>query len=542
MIQSAATGKLIRTCAYWAALAVIFGWAAWRRFSLPLDPIADLDIWGYLSPALFKLTRGEFVHAQGRNFVYPGFLCLLLRGFGDFRAITVVQHLLGLAGGGVILMAWRNVRALVASSKFGDGAHTVLGLFLAGAFLLAGEPIRAEMGIRPEGLCAFLVALNLFFLTRFLATTFVARKPAVASGIGTGASAVLLAAVKPSFVFLALVPLLPIGIFLVTRNPLRQKIAIALGIAFFAALIAVPEHFLSQGDDRSRLFLPTNLFVVHADLIRDQLADDVTSRAALPYQGEWLDKIQKQLALEIEKSAKAEGASFPSLGFSPDYLMYDQTSIAEQVAQEFNNDIPAITSFYRFCYLRTWQQRPAAMLKKVGRQVALFYAPISPVYDRRKFIPLAFVYEVGAHSFAPEQYREVLNAYPAALEFIRRSALLGETAPPVEQRRIIQKIVVFLARAYLPLLALTVVISLACLRREVRKKIGPLLVLTLLVFAYNAAASLEVAIMQVFDGPRYSTVQFCFTVFAEFLALRLVAEALLAGADRVRLRNRNSGR
>ena len=526
MIQSPASGKSIRKFICWTAVAVIVGGAAWRRFSLPLDPIADLDIWGYLSPALLKLTRGEFVHA-GRNFVYPGFLFLLLRAFGDFRAIVILQHILGLAGGGLILMTWQSVRSFIASSRFGGRVHTALGLVLVAVFLLAGEPIRAEMEIRPEGICAFLLALNLYFLTRFLAQMFVAQKATVAWGVGTGASAVLLAAVKPSFVFLALVPLLPIAIFLVTRNPLRQRIVIALGVALSAAVIVVPEHLLSREDEGSRLFLPTNLFVVHADLIRDQLADDVATGVVLPYQREWLDKIQKQLAVAIEKSAAAEGSRFPSLRFSPDYLMYDATSIAEQVAKEFNYDTTAITSFYRFCYWRTWQQRPVAMLTKIGRQIALFYAPVSPVYDRRKFVPLAIVYKIGAHSFDHESYREVLNAYPPGLELIRRSAVLGETAPPIEQSRLLRPTVAFLAGAYLPLLALTLVISAACLRTDFRKRIGRLAAMTLLVFAYNAAACLEVAIMQVFDGPRYSTVQFCFTVLAEFLALRLVLEGLI---------------
>jgi hypothetical protein len=207
--------------------------------------------------------------------------------------------------------------------------------------------------------------------------------------------------------------------------------------------------------------------------------------------------------------------------------MYDPTSIAEQVAQEFNYDVPGITSFYHFCYWRAWQQRPIAMLKKVGRQMRLFYAPVLPAYDRRKFIPLAIVYEIGAHSFDPESYREVLNGYPGTIEFIQRSALLGETAPPIEQPRLIRKVVAFLARAYLPLFALALVISATCLWTDCRKRLGPLAAVTLLVFAYNAAACLEVAIMQVFDGPRYSTVQFCFTVFAEFLALRLVLEGVL---------------
>src|SRR5216117_3651824 len=76
---------------------VVFAGAAWQRFSRPLDPIADPDTWGYLSPALRKLTGAEFGHTNGRNFLYPGFLYLVLAAFGDFRAIGVVQHLLGLA-------------------------------------------------------------------------------------------------------------------------------------------------------------------------------------------------------------------------------------------------------------------------------------------------------------------------------------------------------------------------------------------------------------------------------------------------------------
>src|SRR5437879_4623584 len=87
-----------RLC-YWTALAFIFTWAVWQRFVLPLDPIADPDTWGYLSPALRKLTGAEFGHSQGRNFLYPGFLYLILSPFADFRAITFVQHLLGLVAG-----------------------------------------------------------------------------------------------------------------------------------------------------------------------------------------------------------------------------------------------------------------------------------------------------------------------------------------------------------------------------------------------------------------------------------------------------------
>jgi len=90
--QSFRPGKdLLWPICYWATVAFIFAWAVWQRFKLPLDPIADPDTWGYLSPALRKLTGAEFGHIQSRNFLYPGFLYLVLRCFGDFRAIGVVQ-------------------------------------------------------------------------------------------------------------------------------------------------------------------------------------------------------------------------------------------------------------------------------------------------------------------------------------------------------------------------------------------------------------------------------------------------------------------
>jgi hypothetical protein len=512
---------------YRSAIVAIFAWAAWRRFSLPLTPITDPDTWGYLSPALLRLTKGQFIHAHGRNFIYPAFLLLLLRPFGDFRSIVVVQHLLGLAGGGLVLMTWRRVRTFIATSRLGHRAHAILGLILLVVFLQAGEPIRTEMELRPEGTCGFLLSFNLYCITEFLARTFVLRKAAVAWGIATAVSAILLASLKPSFVFLALVSLFPIAIFLVTRNPVRQKIALVLGIAVSAAIIILPEYFLGRDDELSQRFLPTTLFVVHADLIRDQMADDVEHRASVPYARDWLERMQKQLAAEIAKTAVTEGRRFRSFGFSPDVLMYGANSTAEQLAAEFHDDIPALNSFYRFYYWRTWQQRPLAMTKKVTRQIALFYAWPSPVYDRRKVIPLKVDYQIGAGSFDPDSYRETLNAYPAALEMIRRSASLAETAPAIEQGWAIRLPIAFLAGAYLPLLAFAVLAGLGCLRRDFRKTFGWLTGLTLFVFAYNAAACLEVAIIHTFDLARYSTIQFCFTVLAEFLALRLLLEIIV---------------
>ncbi len=513
---------------YWAAVISLFGWAIWQRFfSLPLDPIADPDIWGYLSPALKQLTGSGFVHAEARNFLYPGFLLLLLRFFGDFRAITIVQHLLGLSAGAFLLLTWRRARIFVVAPRLTVGSYHAVGLITAAVFLVAGEPIRAEMQIRPEGICAFLFSVNLWFAVAFIAGTFVEKRPpSPGLGIGLTFTAMLLASVKPSFIFLALVAMLPVGISFLQRGFIRQKLWLLGGAGAAAILLFVPEYFLSREDDLAPLFLPTSLFVIHADLIRDQMADDLKEAVNLPYPRDWLGRVHADLSAEIAKS-RAAPENYSSIGFSPDYLMYRQTSIATRLLEEFHYDTAAVTAFYRFYYWRTWKHCPIAMLKKIGRQLAIFYAPMCPAYDLEKMNPLTIWYQIGFTSLHNFNYPDLWKAYPPAVEFMRRIEPLAHGTPAIHQRKASRRALVFLAGAYLPFLAISLLLgAVALFRREYRQRVGWLVGLTLFLLCYNAGACLEVAIIHSLDVPRYSTVQMFFTLLAEFLAARLLLESL----------------
>jgi hypothetical protein len=520
--------KSPRAFAYWLALAVLFTWAAWRRFSLPLDPIADPDIWGYLSPALLKLNGAEFVHLEGRNFVYPAFLLMVLRVFGDFRAITIVQHLLGMAAGAIAIVTWRRVTAFLPKPSFPVGLHRCLGLLFGAVVLLAGEPIRTEMQCRPEGVCAFILSLNLYFGLEFIARAYVDKtKPAVAFGIGAGVTAMLLASLKPSFIFLAALALVPIAFFLCQRNRLREKSRLGFALLTSALVIFVPEYLLSRTDEVAHTFLATTLFTSHADLIRDQLADDLERQAPTPWEPGRLRRIHEQLKTEIDNSAAAAAWRYPSLGFSPEYLMYNPGSSAVQVAHEFNEDMAATTAFYRFYYWRCWQHRPVPMLKKIARQLALFYAPLCPAFDRGKYLPLEFWYRQSVASLDRSSQPKVWNNYQAAAELLQRSAALPDRAPVIEQNKFVRRTVVFLSAAYLPLLSASVALAIVLmLRPDYRKQLGWLALITLFVFSYNAAVCLETAILHSLDVPRYVTIQFYFTVLAEFLAIRFLFEGV----------------
>jgi hypothetical protein len=509
-------------------VTLLFAWAAWQRFALPLNPIADPDTWGYLSPALRKLIGTEFGHTSGRNFIYPEFLFVLLRAFGDFRAITVAQHFLGLLAGGILLLTWRRARVFVPNPQVGHAVQTGLGLLAAAIFLLAGEPIRFEMQLRPEGVCAFLISVNLYFVIQFTACFFVEgrRVAAVVYGIAAVFSSILLASVKPSFWLASIVVLLLVAIFFFERGLIWQKIALGGGAAVSAALVLLPGHFLGRNDEVSQTFLPRNLFAIHANLIRDQMADDLRYGAKVPYPEEWVRRVHDALSTEIEKSIVAN--DYRTLGFNPDYLMYQKNSIQVQLRREFGGNISALCTFYWFYYGRIWRQRPLLVFKKIMRQMAIFYRPVCPVYNRRKSWPLTDIYERAIFSLDSGPYRKIRAAYPPATDFMHRTEILSRSAPTIQQPRPIRLVLGLLAITYLPLLLSSLALGLTVLlRAEWRKRLGWLTALILLGYLYNAAACLEVAVIHSLEIRRYITVQMFLTLLTQFFALWFIIEFAL---------------
>ena len=511
---------------YWSGVVILFGLAAWRRFTLPLDPIADPDTWGYLSPALRKLTGAPFGHISGRNFIYPGFVYLLLRVFGDFRAIATTQHVLGLLAGVILLLTWHRARALLARPRLSREFYCAIGLLAAAIFLVASEPVHFEMQLRPEGLCAFLFSINLYVLTQFTACCVIEHRRVATAiyGVAGVFSSALLGSVKPSFMLVSFLVLLPIGMLFFRQGQLWQKVVIAVGGTASVLLLWLPEHFLSRNDRISQSFLPTILFVIHANLIRDQIADDLARNAKLPYDSEWLRRIQRELSAELSKS----GNHYKTLGFDPDYLMYNQTSIAAQLRAEFGSDVSALCRFYRFYYLRIWRYRPVGVLEKIGRQLAIFYLPKCGAYKSRNLVSLADRYRRGVVALSSESYRKTWAAYPPALQFVDRTQMLAESKQVLRQPACIGKLLNILAATYLPLLLATLGFGATLLfHKRHRSRFGCLAASVLFVYSYNFASSVEVATIHSLEIPRYMTVQMYVAILAQFLAIWLILEVVL---------------
>jgi len=268
--------------------------------------------------------------------------------------------------------------------------------------------------------------------------------------------------------------------------------------------------------------------VNHADLIRDQIADDLQRGASVPYSREWLERVHAALRTEIAKSFTARPDHYWSFGFDPDYLMYNPDSIVTQLRREFGNNGPDPSAFYRFYYWRIWQRRPLAVARKIQTQMTVFYAAMSPVYNREKSLPLTGKYGDGANALRIEPNPELWMGYAPAVEFMSRTESLARNAPIIHQPFPIRMTNSFFSGLYRPLLWIALALGAVVLcQQRYRRRLGWLTVLVLFLYSYNAAACLEVAIVNSLEVRRYLTVQMFFTTIAQFFALWLLCEVAI---------------
>jgi hypothetical protein len=354
------------------------------------------------------------------------------------------------------------------------------------------------------------------------------RTRTVIYGSATVLTSLLLASMRPSFWLTAIVVMVPLAAFFLRQNWWRQKIALGLATALTALLLLWPEHILSRKDRESQLFLPTMLFVIHADLIRDQMAADLKENASLPYSRDRLERVYVALNSEIAKSQANYPGHYPYLNFNPEYLWFDPSSIATQLQREFGGHDSAFCAFCRFYYCRTWQRRPLQAFQKVARQFSIYYFPKCPAYTPTKFWPLMDAYQRAIAPLNAERYRTIAAQLPAFADFVHRTTSLAQTAPITEQPRLIREALGDLAVTYFSLVLLTPILSTIIFWRQARwRRLRWLAALALFGCAYNAASCLEIAIVNSLEVHRYITVQMYATLLTQLLALWLVFEFAL---------------
>lgn len=528
-----------------AALCVILLCAARVRLFWPGVPVVDPDTWGYLHPGLSKLNGQGFIHTNGRNFVYPGFIYLILAATASFRAITLAQHVLGLASGVLLWTCWRQWRAWFTDPRLPLWADALLGLGLVAFFEQSASEVSYEHQIRPEAVFPFFALIEVSLLLAFLRAWFVERRPGRAAGLAGGAwfVALLLYQLKPSFglaLGAAAAPVL-VAALVPWRQPGRPRSLLA-GAALAATLagaglFAWPEHRLAQGDPMSTLFLPETLLTIHADLIADQMAEDLRDHAPTAYDPAWLAQAHALLRTELHRASNLPSHSYPSLGFNPDYLMYRQSFCAWLMGRMTP---PQIAAFAMDYYRRVWAHHPGRMLGKIAGQLRVFYSVHCTTFWPGRAIRVDKQYRKSTDAFNYPGYQRELGLYPPARAYLVEARRLGASGIVFPQWPLMVWANVAASVAAWPLLLVFAAeMAFAGLARAGRLRAPPAVAsllrpgwVLLVFYGFVFGNTLTIAIIHSLDVDRYCLNLLVFYAPALVGTLAWLAEFALALTDR----------
>ena len=512
---------------YFFVVACLFGAAAWNRFSLPQDPLADGDP-GYLWPALMKLSGRPFAHIQGLNFLYPGMIYLILRICRDFRAISVIQHLLGLVAGALFLASWSRLRDFLPKSPVNRITHEAIGIGGVAIYLLSNTPILFEMQIRSDSVCMFFEILTFWLIIQFFRYRVVSPngRKADVYGAAVAVNAFLLASLKPSFTLMALFSVLPvIYLLLAAKGNLTGKIAFFSIVVPIVAALALVEHHLRRDDTTAKVYLPETLFVIHANIIHAQMAADLQNGVTSMYSSQWLRVACDDLNAEIQRTHHLTPQKYPVLGFEPEKLRHGS---ADPLLKRWRHELgdEQFLRFLKYWYWHSLAKQPLAFVEKIARQIGVFYSLNCPAFSPYKNLPLAsWAYATSLSTLSRPEWLGLLTTSPAGSDFLERTKRVRFSNVVVHENRRVQMWNNWCARSYLAVLLVSVALAVWYLvMRNGSENLTLPAFLVVYFYSANLGNVFGLSVVHTMEVWRYPAVQFIAALFAQLWAIRWLIE------------------
>jgi len=521
--------------------------AAQKRFSLPQDPLAVFD--PYLLPALIKLSGGTFAHIQGLtsaglNFLYPGVIYLILRTSGDFRAISVIQHSLGLIAGGLFLAGWSRLADFFPRPCVNRVVHEAIGLLGVAVYLLSAAPIFFEMNIRSDAICMFFEALIFWLIIQFFYYRVISRNARKAATYGSAVvvSAFLLAFLKPSFTLTAIFVVTPvIWLILAAKGKFTGRVAFFVTVVPIIAALTLTEHYMRRNDQSAKMFLAETLFVFHAKIIHAQMVADLKNNETDIYSYEWLEAACADLGSEIVRTHILYPQKFPVLGFEPNSLMFGADSLLMRWRHQLGDE--PFLRFLKHWYWHSVVNRPLAFAEKVVGQLGVFYSANCPAFRVRTRYSLssADAYSRSLAALSKPQSWQLLCKTPVGSAFLGRTLKLCSTNVVIYQNRLAQIGHVRFARSYLAILLISVPLAgWSVLRQSNSEQSRWTAFMVILLYSANFGNVFIISVVHSMEIERYSTVLFVAAFFAQLWAIRWLLEIALTKLQRRHLTSRAS--
>ena len=459
-------------------------------------------------------------------FLYPGLLAAVLAVFKDFRAITILSHLLGLGGGLLLLASWRTAGGLLPDRRCPPLLYDAAGLVMFAIALFALAPMQMEYAIRPDSICPFFAALSICCIARFLHSrtrAHATKRKWIAWGAAALFVGFLLPTLKPSFWLSCMLSTIPVWFAVFDRREKWAPRALMAGpilAAIFFFLLLPGRHF-SRMDPTNSSFSSESIFSIHALIIREQISADANDGNGVPYSREDLESTLALLDRGIKASRAANPRKFAALGYDADGLLHHD-SFFLKMETTHGSEWPL--QFYRYYFGRTWERRPRAMAAKVITQLRLFYNLDCPAYRQRE-IGLKEMYRYSIRNLNYYYGQAFLEQWPPTASLLQALTTNAARAPEIRTPRLLDWTLAALAATYFPVFLLFLAaLPWALLNRERRARYGRFIALLAVAYGYNVGNNLGISIFHTLEVVRYSHVQFATTLFSQMLGVTFLWE------------------
>jgi hypothetical protein len=372
---------------------LVLAWKAWRLW--PPVPLADLDAWGYLNPALTWLSGKGFQQTDGRDWLYPAMLAFFLKTTGTFAGIVAWQKFLGLCSGIFMATTWRCWVALLPFNRWVCFALSLLGAWPVYVQLVNQQTIFFAMSLRPESVLPLFVYAQLACVMGYCLYRW--RKPRGDAAMLLGIGAIVLAygclVLKPSWYLATVTTSLPVAIgFFGRALPLRVRLwTPILGVMAALAIFSLPARVFVHRDAASVTLLPDALLCVHAEFVEHDLQARLAAMPDSDPREARLRDFLRVLDSEIQ-NAKNQHKVYEKLRFDADYLMHDDT--LSKAITAYAGD--ARGKFRKFCleaYFSAVFHAPVAYGQKILSQFTHFLRPEPKIFfDDRVNLSKAYRY------------------------------------------------------------------------------------------------------------------------------------------------------
>ena len=402
-------------------------WGIKQRSGIPAVPLLTEDSWGYLHPALSWLGGAGFQQTEGRDWLYPAIIALILRLGNDFSWIVRVQQCLGLAGAPLLWVSLRIWLSLFRGrSAVSHGVADFMGAAAAAFYLLNTTQVRFELTIQPEGTLPFFVLGYLAFALAYIRARWVSGQtlPAIAFGAASLLTSYSVLLLKPSWGFALLPSLILVIVGMFGASPLSLRIGPALLAVLITGGLSTLPHLLGfKQDTGSRTFLPFTLVSIHAAQILQNAEKNHLIGTADPPSTDNEVRFYQEL-----KQAWLEARRVPlgcrTLGFAPDYIMYTKDLFRTFASEQKLNDSQLINLCYS-TYFKTWIESPAAMLTKIGKEILIFLSAPSRDFaahslKRRQALDILALFSLSPQTLLSEaESKDYLRNQPTYLAYLR---------------------------------------------------------------------------------------------------------------------------